>query len=116
MSNGVKFCRGTLDSFQTLKQKDPNTLYFITDNRKKTSYLYLGEQLIVGGNDVGVLSISDLSNTKINKVADGDVLTYNAETKQWINKTPKQYITESDLNLLLEDYVLSWGEIKEKGD
>lgn len=99
MSNGVKFCRGTLDSFQTLKVKDPNTLYFITNNREGKSYLYLGNDLIVGGDNTDLLPTG---------AKDGDVLTYDAKSQQWVSKSPTKYVTEDDLN----DYILSWGEIK----
>lgn len=111
MSNGVKFCRGTLGSFQTLKVKDPNTLYFITDGSNKISYLYLGDQLIVGGQDQGVLSITDLEGVELNNVSNGDLLTYNAEKGVWVNQQPLKYLTQQDL----ENY-LSWGEIKTKGE
>lgn len=99
MSNGVKFCKGTLDSFQALKIKDPNTLYFITNTREGKNYLYLGKDLIAGGENTEVLPTG---------IRDGDILTYDAKSQSWVSKPPVKYVTEEDLN----DYVLSWGEIK----
>ena len=52
--NYVKFKRGSMAAYQALVKPDRNTLYFISDN-KGINYLYLGENLVSGGNtaDIG---------------------------------------------------------------
>ena len=46
MANYVKFMRGPLSAYNTLGQKDNDTLYFITDSENNKTILYLGSNLI----------------------------------------------------------------------
>ena len=42
----VKFVRGTPTAYNNLKQKNPDTLYFIAENGAQSGKLYLGNKLI----------------------------------------------------------------------
>lgn len=60
----VKFMKGSLNAYNNLTPKDPSTLYFITtelNNSESKIELYLGNQLISGGNNVSV-DLTDINN------------------------------------------------------
>lgn len=79
----VKFFRGTPEAFQTLSDKDTDTLYFIaaTDSNKGT--LYLGEKIIADN----ISAIKDLEDILLTELADGQLLTYDGEQAKWVNKS-----------------------------
>lgn len=83
----VKFQRGTLAAYNNLRVKDPDTLYFIyADANNQYGSLYLGDKLISGG-EVSVVSssMSDLSDTQLSNVQDGQILIYDSSTSKWKN-------------------------------
>lgn len=83
----VKFQRGTLNAFNNLRTKDPDTLYFIyADANNQYGSLYLGEKLISGG-EVTVVSSSliDLTDTQLSNIQDGQILVYDSSVNKWKN-------------------------------
>lgn len=89
----VRFLRGTKAAFDKIEIKDIDTLYFIYDSEDQTKgSLYLGNKLIGGGNGstVTATDINDLANVLISNVQDKQILTYDASTKKWVNKTPEE--------------------------
>lgn len=85
--NYVKFQRGTLTAYNNLRVKDPDTLYFIyADANNQYGSLYLGDKLISGG-EVSVVSssMSDLSDTQLSNVQDGQILVYDSSISKWKN-------------------------------
>lgn len=56
LGNFVKFVRGTPTAYNNLQQKNPDTLYFITENNASSGKLYLGNKLI-GGSITGATSL-----------------------------------------------------------
>ena len=83
----VKFQRGTLAAYNNLRVKDPDTLYFIyADVNNQYGSLYLGEKLISGG-EVSVVSssMSDLTDTQLSNVQDGQILIYDSSANKWKN-------------------------------
>lgn len=68
-NNYVKFVRTNLTLWNSLLNKDPDTLYFVLDNDSATGSLYLGSTLIASGLNEG-LSIEELNNV----VVTGEVL------------------------------------------
>jgi hypothetical protein len=52
-----------MDAYNSLLQKDIDTLYFIYDENELTGQLYLGSKLIAGSGEVnGATSLSGLSD------------------------------------------------------
>lgn len=93
LSGYVRFLRGTKAAFDKIEIKDIDTLYFIYDSEDQTKgSLYLGNKLIGGGNGstATVTDINDLANVLISNVQDKQILTYDASTKKWVNKTPEE--------------------------
>lgn len=89
----VRFLRGTKAAFDKIEIKDIDTLYFIYDSEDQAKgSLYLGNKLIGGGNGstATVTDINDLANVLISNVQDKQILTYDASTKKWVNKTPEE--------------------------
>lgn len=85
--NFVKFQRGTLAAYNNLRTKDPDTLYFIyADVNNQYGSLYLGNKLISGG-EVSVISssMSDLTDTQLSDVQDGQILIYDSSIGKWKN-------------------------------
>lgn len=56
LGNFVKFVRGTPTAYNNLQQKNPDTLYFITEDNAPSGKLYLGNKLI-GGSITGATSL-----------------------------------------------------------
>lgn len=81
--NYVKFIRGTPTAFAKLSQKDNDTLYFISESSSKTGCLYLGEKLI----SESISSLKDLENISFENLKDKDLLSYDANSEKWINKS-----------------------------
>jgi hypothetical protein len=81
-NNYVKFVRGTSLAFENVINKDSDTLYFITDSDSGRGSLYLGDKLISG-----VANLTDLQDILVSEVSDKDLLTYDAESGKWTNKS-----------------------------
>lgn len=81
--NYVKFLRGTPTAFAKLSQKDNDTLYFISETDSKRGSLYLGEKLI----SESITSLEDLSNILIEDLQDKNLLSYDAGSEKWVNKS-----------------------------
>ena len=80
--NYVKFIRGTPTAFAKLSQKDNDTLYFISETSSKKGSLYLGEKLI----SESITNFEDLSNILLENVQDKNLLSYDSNSKKWVNK------------------------------
>lgn len=87
MENLVKFTRGSLKAYQNLKEKDSNTLYFITDTENDKSFIFLGDSPIVDDTILKGLSFQDISDINILTPRNGDILVYNKKTDQWENSS-----------------------------
>lgn len=81
--NYVKFIRGTPTAFAKLSQKDNDTLYFISEVNSKKGSLYLGEKLI----SESVSSLQDLENISFENLQDKNLLSYDANSDKWVNKS-----------------------------
>ena len=74
MNNYVKFMRGTPEAYVSLKVKDNNTLYFISETDALTGKLYLGAKEIICDNNVnlkiddGYEKVEIQSNIKLNSI------------------------------------------------
>lgn len=77
----VKFLRGTPTAFGNLTTKSEDTLYFVSEPGSTTGLLYLGSKLIGGGAELGSLADVNLADA-----VNGDILTYDATTQQWVAK------------------------------
>ena len=85
LGNYVKFLRGTPTAYQNLSEKDPDTLYFISEHNADRGVLYLGEKLISGSLSSST-SLNDLSDVLIGAgIQAGSLLYYDGT--QWINKS-----------------------------
>lgn len=84
--NYVKFERGSKRAFQRLIDKNPNTLYFITDEDNKI-YMYLGDKLITGGGNVSIdnSSIDSLADVVLTEVGQNQILIFDEEANAWKN-------------------------------
>ena len=91
-ANYVKFTRGTPRAYEILQEKDPDTLYFISEKDEDTGILYLGTKIIAGGSSgVSVTSLKDLTDVLIGEdIVDGSLLTYDEESNKWVVKTLAQ--------------------------
>ena len=78
----VKFIRGTQAAFEALANKDPNTLYFISEEGATTGTLYLGSKLIAGG-----VGTSALGTVIIENIGDKQILYYDYMSSAWVNGT-----------------------------
>jgi hypothetical protein len=87
--NYVRFTRGTPTAYENLQHKDPDTLYFISENDADRGILYLGTKIIAGGSsNISVTSLGDLTDVLLsNNVAANSVLMYDAEQDKWVDKT-----------------------------
>ena len=79
----VKFVKSTSAAFNALASKNPDTLYFVSDNAT-TGKLYLGPKLI-GGADGGATSLSELADLAIDQLGANQILVYNSEDGKWEN-------------------------------
>ena len=88
----VRFIKGTPTAWGALTEKDPNTLYFISEKDSNSGLLYLGDKLISGAGSVtieqgGAKSSGKLADVLLDvNISDGSVLTYDAKLKKWVNK------------------------------
>lgn len=82
----VKFVRAESALWNSLLNKDKDTLYFIVDRGQTKGSLYLGDALIATSLDEG-LSVEDLKNVVVNgTAAENHVLVANGEG-QWLNQS-----------------------------
>lgn len=86
----VKFVRGTPKAWKNLKNKDKDTLYFISEKDEEQGYLYLGDKLISsseGGTIVGATSLSELGDVIIREnVENNSFLIYDKSQGKWVDK------------------------------
>lgn len=93
LENYVKFLRGTPTAYQALTKKDNDTLYFISENNSSTGVLYLGNKLILGGEDSQELSLRNLKDVLFSEnIKSGSLLVY--ENDKWTNKTIDEIFQE----------------------
>lgn len=90
--NYVKFTRGTPTAYENLQDKDPDTLYFISEKDEDTGILYLGTKIIAGGSSgVSVTSLKDLTDVLIGEnIVNNSLLVYDEDSEQWVVKTLAQ--------------------------
>lgn len=82
----VKFVRANSTLWNSLLNKDKDTLYFIVDDGQTKGSLYLGDALIATSLDEG-LSVEDLKNVVVNGQLEANhVLVANGEG-QWLNQS-----------------------------
>lgn len=101
MANGsyVKFLRGTESAFNKLTTKNNDTLYFIynSEDASKGS-LWLGNKQIItgtsGGGTTTELDLGDLKNVLISEIKDKDILSYDATSGKWINRSIDEIVAE----------------------
>lgn len=101
MANGsyVKFLRGTESAFNKLTTKDNDTLYFIynSEDASKGS-LWLGNKQIItgtsGGGTTTELDLGDLKNVLISEIKDKDILSYDATSGKWINRSVDEIVAK----------------------
>lgn len=84
--NFVKFVRGTSTLWNSLTQRNPDTLYFITNPGNNNGALYLGNTLIAGNLDTIEDTLSGLADVKFNTLNNNEVLMYNETTQKWENQ------------------------------
>ena len=90
--NYVRFTRGTPTAYTNLQDKDPDTLYFISEKDEDTGILYLGTKIIAGGSSgVSVTSLKDLTDVLIGEnIVSNSLLVYDDSSKKWVTKTLAQ--------------------------
>lgn len=77
----VKFSRGLISQYNSLSQKDKDTLYLVYDSTSSTKgKLYLGDKLISSA-DISSIKLSDISDISMpESLTDGMLLQYNQST------------------------------------
>ena len=91
----VRFQRGLLTNYQALETKSEDTLYFVYDEDKGSTALYLGNRLIAGtGEIIGPSNLDELNDVLIKTVAYKDILQYDSGKNQWINISFANFITQ----------------------
>ena len=88
--NYIKFLRGTPALWATIQEadKNPDTLFFISDPGAATGKLYLGPKLISNGDITSATSIKDLTDVLISEgITDQSLLVYDLASQKWINKS-----------------------------
>ena len=75
-----------LSNYKALETKQEDTLYFVYDEDKNSTALYLGGRLIAGtGEIIGANNLDELNDVLISTVANKDILQYDGS--QWKNIT-----------------------------
>ena len=83
LSGYVKFLRGTPAAWESITNKDADTLYFVAQEGATKGTLYLGNKLISSGVS-STYNISDLGDVLIsNNLSDQAVLVYNETDELW---------------------------------
>lgn len=94
LGNYVKFVRSTSANWESLLNKDADTLYFIVDAGSVQGALYLGEILIAGAVEIPKLSLSDLEDTTLASLEDQDIIIYNKAINTWRNVSLAEAISD----------------------
>ena len=111
--NYVKFQRGTPTAYAALRNKDEDTLYFVSNPSDNFGILYLGERIIGGsssGTEAAYSNLAQLKDIDLSGLEDGFILVYSADRKKWIAKKLESQsgnITQKDLEEILKNYALS---------
>ena len=96
LGNYVKFMRSTPKDWAALKkkEKDLDTLYFISEPEGEEGKLYLGPKLIAGGGSgTSVGSLKDLQDILLSESIEANsFLVYDSESKKWVNKAASQVL------------------------
>jgi hypothetical protein len=91
-------------AYQALVKPDRNTLYFISDN-EGISYLYLGENLVSGGNtvDISEFTLGQLANVMVDGAGENAFLVQDSEGN-WHAKELAEVVTliQNELEPALE--------------
>lgn len=101
----VKFVAGTASNFALLEAKDPDTLYFVTDEQR----IYKGDKCFSGGVYEAVAALPDAGSAKLNTLyintTDGSVSYYNGKAFQQVVKPYTTTIRDSgsDNNALVTE-------------
>ena len=94
LGNYVKFVRSTSANWESLLNKDADTLYFIVDAGSVQGALYLGSTLIAGAVEIPKLNLSDLQDTMFASLEDQDIIIYNKAMSGWRNISLANAISE----------------------
>lgn len=87
----VRFLRGTHAAFDRVANKDPDTLYFISEVDADSGDLYLGHKLIAGKNAIIKMTLGDLTNVITKNIIDsGSLLMYDEDQGKWVTKSPSE--------------------------
>ena len=100
-----------LSNYKALETKQEDTLYFVYDEDKNSTALYLGGRLIAGtGEIVGANNLDELNDVLISTVANKDILQYDGN--QWKNITFDNLIEqiEAQLNISIDTSTLATQE------
>lgn len=100
-----------LSNYKALETKQEDTLYFVYDEDKNSTALYLGGRLIAGtGEIVGANNLDELNDVLISAVANKDILQYDGS--QWKNITFDNLIEqiEAQLNISIDTSTLATKE------
>lgn len=91
----VKFIRGTPTAFKNLKEKDPDTLYFISEKGGSVGSLYLGSKSIIAtlSGDLDI-TLDNLKDVIVQNLDVESLLVYNPTTLQWENKSLDSIVDE----------------------
>lgn len=94
LANYVKFRRGTPTSYAALAVKDPDSLYFISEQNALQGVLYLGDKLISGSISAST-SLNDLSDVLLgNNISANSLLIYDGTQQKWVNKPFSEIFNE----------------------
>lgn len=85
----VKFVRGTPTAYANLADKRADTLYFISAAGASSGTLYLGDKIIGGAS-----SLNQLTDILMSGVGDRQILSYDASSNKWINRSLQEIIGE----------------------
>jgi hypothetical protein len=89
--NYVKFLRGTPAAWQSIEEKDHDTLYFIAEPGADRGQLYLGSRLIADGDSA--THIRDLEGVLIGEgILTNSLLVYDGVSGQWIAKSSQEVL------------------------
>lgn len=104
IKNYVKFMRGTPKGWKLLKDKDPDTFYYISEPDADRGSLYLGDKLITSGKDT-IVTLNSLEDVLIDEgLENKSILFFDGE--HWTNKTLQE------LSLILGSFdTLAPGEL-----
>lgn len=82
--NYVKFLRGSPEAYRNLQVKNPDTLYFVTEEDSTTGALYWGDKLISDNVDT-LKELKDIILADV--IEDGALLVYDKTQNAWVSKT-----------------------------